>query len=166
VFVNSVATDIVHLTNQKKLIYYRGDYNGFLKAREEKFKADLRAYEAQQLRRKHIEDFITTFRTEKKGAAQNAKVNQVLSRMKVLEKMEMIPDPREEMKKSGVTGGDFRIVFPDCEPVRNPLMIETKGMSFKYNKVDLDAPWLLHDVNVRVDINSRIGIVGTNVSDN
>jgi len=46
-FVNEVATDVIHFHN-KKLIYYRGDYNNFEGTRKEHLRTQKRAYEAQR----------------------------------------------------------------------------------------------------------------------
>jgi len=90
VFLNDVITDVIHFTNRQSLDYYRGDYANFVKVKAEKYLSDKRSYEAQQMKIQHINDFITTFRTEKKSAAQDRKVGQVLSRLKMLEKMESV----------------------------------------------------------------------------
>lgn len=43
-FLNSVVTDCIHFTNKKRLETYRGDYESFLQQKEEKYKAEKRAY--------------------------------------------------------------------------------------------------------------------------
>ena len=165
VFLNDVITDVVHFTNRQSLDYYRGDYASFVKVKAEKYLADKRAYEAQQMKIQHINDFITTFRTEKKGAAQASKVGQVLSRLKTLEKIERLPNPDDE--KVVV----FSLEFPDPSPLRQPVVANVKEMSFKYDvtkggakreEVGEDGGWLLENVTVTVDMASRIGILGPN----
>ena len=94
VFLNEVITDVVHFNNRQSLDYYRGKYDSFIKVKAEKYLADKRSYEAQQMKIQHINDFITTFRTEKKSASQDRKVGQVLSRLKMLEKMEKAKQAR------------------------------------------------------------------------
>ena len=161
-FLNEVITDVIFFSNRQSLEYHRGDYSGFVKAKAAQFIADKRAYEAQQMKIQHIEDFITTFRTEKKGAAQDRKVGQVLSRLKVLEKIERLPNPDDE--KMVV----FSLDFPEPSPLRQPLVANVKQMYFAYDKSKggkergPDDEWLLKDVNVTVEMNSRIGILGAN----
>lgn len=58
-FLDSVVTDIVLFKN-KTLSYYKGSYSSFVKTQKEQYIAQKRAYEAQQMQIKHIEDFITT----------------------------------------------------------------------------------------------------------
>ena len=94
-FLNSVITDVVHFTNKKRLESFRGDYTNFLHVKAEKYKNDKRAYEAQKMHRDHLQDFITTFKTEKKTAAQDRKVGQAMSKQKVLDKMVMLENPDE-----------------------------------------------------------------------
>ena len=165
VFLNEVITDVVHFTNRQSLDYYRGDYQTFVKVKAEKYLADKRTYEAQQMKIQHINDFITTFRTEKKSASQDRKVGQVLSRLKMLEKMERLPNPDDE--KVIV----FSLDFPDPAPLRQPVVANVKDMSFRYdvNKsgvkredISDDGGLLLENVTVTVDMSSRIGILGPN----
>jgi ATP-binding cassette subfamily F protein 3 len=59
-FLDNVVTDIIQVKN-KDLHYYKGNYSQFVKARDEQYIAQKRAYEAQQMQIKHIEDFITTY---------------------------------------------------------------------------------------------------------
>jgi ATPase subunit of ABC transporter with duplicated ATPase domains len=53
-FLNSVATDILHL-HSMQLQCYRGNYEVFHKTREEKIKNRIKEYEAQKQYRDHIQ---------------------------------------------------------------------------------------------------------------
>lgn len=53
-FLNAVATDIIHLHSQR-LDMYRGDFENFIKTKEERLKNQQREYEAQQQYREHIQ---------------------------------------------------------------------------------------------------------------
>lgn len=53
-FLNVVATDIIHLHSQR-LDTYRGDFENFMKIKEERLKNQQREYEAQQQYREHIQ---------------------------------------------------------------------------------------------------------------
>ena len=53
-FLNAVVTDIIHLT-AKRLDAYRGDYDNFVKAREERLLNEEREYAAQKAEREHIQ---------------------------------------------------------------------------------------------------------------
>ena len=53
-FLNSIATDIVHL-HSKRLDAYKGNYENFLKTRTERQKCQQKEYEAQKEYRDHIQ---------------------------------------------------------------------------------------------------------------
>ena len=53
-FLNSVSTDVLHLVS-RRLENYRGNYENFVKTREEKLKNQQREYDAQMDYRKHAQ---------------------------------------------------------------------------------------------------------------
>ncbi|VDM34261.1 unnamed protein product, partial [Hydatigera taeniaeformis] len=53
-FLNAIATDIIHLV-ANRLDAYRGDYDAFVKAREERLLNEEREYLAQKAERDHIQ---------------------------------------------------------------------------------------------------------------
>ncbi len=53
-FLNAVVTDIIHLHSQR-LESYRGDYENFIKTKEDRLKNQHREYEAQLQYREHIQ---------------------------------------------------------------------------------------------------------------
>lgn len=65
-FLNAVVTDIIHLHSQR-LDSYRGDYENFLKTKEDRLKNQQREYEAQLQYRQHIQ--VRTFHPEGLGTA-------------------------------------------------------------------------------------------------
>lgn len=67
VFLNNIITDVVFLHN-KKLQYYKGNYDTFETVREDQFKQQRREYEADQAKRAHIQKFIDKFRFNAKRA--------------------------------------------------------------------------------------------------
>jgi hypothetical protein len=66
------------------------------------------AYEAQQMQRQHMQEFVDKFYNEKRSSAQAARVKQAMSRQKALEKMELIEDPRKDIDPDS-----HRLRFPD-----------------------------------------------------
>jgi len=169
-FLNEVCTDIAFFTNNKSLEYYPGNYDDFTKLRQQKYIAAKRLYDAQQMRIQHLEEYIKTYYTAKKSAAQDNMIGQVESKKKILEKMERLPDPDIEM----VTGVVIR--FPDPGPLRVPLLVDVRDLYFRYEfsaksvsqqseeKFTENRPWLLQNVSVRVEKESRIGCLGANGS--
>ncbi|OQR97276.1 ATP-binding cassette protein [Thraustotheca clavata] len=106
------------------------------------------AYEAQQMKVTHMQEFIDRFRCNAKKAPL------VQSRVKALEKImrtaiEEPEDPRA-----------FKMVFPPPEPLGRPI-ISVEDVSFRYGP---DKPLLFQDVNFGIDMTSRIGILGVNGS--
>lgn len=53
-FLNAVVTDIIHLHSQR-LDSYRGDYENFIKTKDDRLKNQQREYEAQLQYRQHIQ---------------------------------------------------------------------------------------------------------------
>ena len=53
-FLNAVVTDIIHLHTQR-LDSYRGDYENFVKTKEDRLKNQQREYDAQFQYREHIQ---------------------------------------------------------------------------------------------------------------
>lgn len=68
-FLNSVATDIIHV-HSKKLHIYRGNFEQFVATKDEKLKNQQKEYEAQKAYRDHIQIFINRFRYNANRAAQ------------------------------------------------------------------------------------------------
>lgn len=147
-FLNAVTTDTVYLQSQK-LSYYKGDYNTFEKTQKENLRQQRKAYEAQQMKIKHMQDFIERFRANAKKAPL------VQSRVKALDKIlrnELIDEPEDERA--------FKMTFPPPEPLGRPI-IAVEGVSFRYSE---QSPFLFKDVHMGIDMSSRIGILGVNGS--
>lgn len=60
-FINNVITDVIHFY-RRELTYYRGDYDTFERTRLGLLKEQRKAYEAQQMKRAHMQKFIDKFR--------------------------------------------------------------------------------------------------------
>jgi len=142
-FLNGVATDIINFHNQK-LEYFRGDYDTFEKRKEELIKNQKRAYESQQFKKQHMQEFIDKFRYNAKRASL------VQSRIKALEKIENVEEVEEE--------APFRFNFINIEPL-NPPIISIDDISFGY---DPAQPPLFTNVNLNIILSTRMGILGPN----
>lgn len=141
-FLNNITTDIIHLHNCS-LQHYTGDYDTFTHTRNERLMVLERAKQAQEDQRKHIQSFIDRFRFNANRAAL------VQSRIKRLEKMEVLPDLIEDPT--------LAFTFPKCTPLSPPI-IQFKDVSFGYS----DDKLLFTDVNFSIDLDSRIALVGPN----
>jgi ATP-binding cassette subfamily F protein 3 len=85
-FLNALTDSIIHIFHGK-LHRYRGNYDSFLKQKEQREEQAWAAYRAQQTEIKKIEEFIARFRAKATKAAQ------AQSRIKQLEKMERLQPP-------------------------------------------------------------------------
>ncbi|KAI9786043.1 MAG: hypothetical protein M1816_008134 [Peltula sp. TS41687] len=142
-FLNEVATDIVH-QHSERLDYYRGaNFDSFYATKEERRKTAKREYENQMAQRAHLQAFIDKFRYNA------AKSSEAQSRIKKLQKMPVLEAPESEYT--------VHFKFPDVERLSPPI-IQMSGVSFGYTK---DKP-LLKNVDLDVQLDSRIGIVGPN----
>lgn len=121
---------------------YKGNYS-FYKAESEKQLEVLRkAYNNQQKEIREIKDFINRFRSNVKKASL------VQSRIKQLEKMELIVIPREEKKIF------FR--FPE-PPAASSRVISIKDLHKAYGD-----NVIFNGLNLRIDKGDRIAVVGVN----
>lgn len=141
-FLNTVATDIIHL-HGKKLNYYKGNYDTFEQIANNRIRQQKAEYEAQVAQRKHIQRFIDRFRFNAKRASL------VQSRIKMMEKVEVVSAVVEE--------GAVIIPFPDPDPVPPPIM-QFCGVSFGYTS---DRP-IFKNCDFSMDLESRIALVGPN----
>ncbi|KAE8603457.1 hypothetical protein XENTR_v10014343 [Xenopus tropicalis] len=142
-FLNAVATDIVHLHSQR-LEAYRGNFESFLKTKEERLKNQQREYEAQQQYREHIQVFIDRFRYNANRASQ------VQSKLKLLEKL---PELKPVEKDTEVI-----LRFPDGFEKFSPPILQLDEIGFWYSS---DQP-VFKNLSVSADLDSRICVVGEN----
>uniref|UniRef100_A0A0D2XQH9 ABC transporter domain-containing protein n=1 Tax=Fusarium oxysporum (strain Fo5176) TaxID=660025 RepID=A0A0D2XQH9_FUSOF len=142
-FLNEVATDIIHQHSQR-LDYYRGaNFDTFYATREERKKVAKREYENQMVQRAHLQAFIDKFRYNA------AKSSEAQSRIKKLEKMPVLEPPEAEYS--------VKFTFPEVEKLSPPI-VQMSEVTFGYNKDNI----LLRNVDLDVQLDSRIGIVGPN----
>jgi ATP-binding cassette subfamily F protein 3 len=142
-FLNEVATDIIHQHSQR-LDYYRGaNFESFYATKEERKKTAKREYENQMAQRAHLQAFIDKFRYNA------AKSSEAQSRIKKLEKMPVLEPPEAEYS--------VHFKFPEVEKMSPPI-VQMSGVTFGYTPDNI----LLRNVDLDVQLDSRIGIVGPN----
>ncbi|BCR84938.1 putative AAA family ATPase GCN20 [Aspergillus chevalieri] len=142
-FLNEVATDIVH-QHSERLDYYKGaNFESFYATKEERRKNAKREYERQMAERAHLQAFIDKFRYNA------AKSSEAQSRIKKLEKMPILEAPEAEYS--------VHFKFPEVEKLSPPI-VQMSEVAFGYTP---DKP-LLKNVDLDVQLDSRIGIVGPN----
>lgn len=143
-FLNEVSTDMLHLTGKKIELYKGSDFDGFQSTRIERMRRRQKEAEAQDVRRKQVQDFVDKFRYNAKRASL------VQSRIKMLERMADVE--YFEMNKEYV----FR--FPDPGSKLNAPIISLQDVVFGYSSNKI----LFSGLNLGIDMDSRIAIVGNN----
>ncbi|NXY47541.1 ABCF3 protein, partial [Ceuthmochares aereus] len=142
-FLNAVATDIIHLHSQR-LDMYRGDFENFMKIKEERLKNQQREYEAQQQYREHIQVFIDRFRYNANRASQ------VQSKLKLLEKLPKLKPVDKE--------SEVMMKFPDGFEKFSPPILQLDEVDFYYDP----SHYIFRSLSVSADLESRICVVGEN----
>ncbi len=141
--LNEVCTHILHLAN-RKLELYTGNYDQFEKARAEKARLQLSAKAKQDAERAHLQAFVDRFKAKASKAAQ------AQSRMKRLAKMEPVSTTIEERV------APFTLPSPP-RPLAPPLIrLERANVGYEPGKP------ILRNLNLRMDLDDRIGLLGVN----
>ncbi|WP_019953747.1 ABC-F family ATP-binding cassette domain-containing protein [Yoonia vestfoldensis] len=139
--LNRSVGGILHLED-KGLIYYTGTYDMFAKQRAEKRALMASAAKKQDAKRAHLQAFVDRFK------AKASKAKQAQSRVKMLEKMETIRAPEDAARTV--------FTFPEPEELSPPI-IATEAAAVGYgNHI------VLHDLNLRIDQDDRIALLGRN----
>ncbi|MCG3881676.1 ATP-binding cassette domain-containing protein [Psychrobacter sp. Ps3] len=140
-FLDATVDHILHV-EQQKITLYTGNYQQFVRTRHERMAQQQQAYEKQQATRAHLDDFIRRFR------AKASKAKQAQSRIKQLERMaELSPM---------MADNPFSFKFYEPAHMSTPLIEMTKA-DIGYS----DIP-LLHNANVQVTPDTRLGLLGMN----
>lgn len=125
-----------------KLTEYAGNFTFYVNAKEQRAEQTLAAYHNQQEKIKQTERFIERFRYKA------TKARQVQSRIKMLEKMELVELEEEE---SGIY-----FSFPPAPPSGRSVM-ELRGIAKSYGK-----KWVFERLDFDIDRGDRIAFVGVN----
>jgi ATP-binding cassette subfamily F protein 3 len=140
-FLDSCAASILSI-EQQKLVSYQGNYSAFEKQKAEGARLQQSEYRKQQEKIAHLQAFVTRFK------AKASKAKQAQSRVKQLEKMELILPAQQD------TPFSFRFQPPDKLP--NPL-IYMEEVKLGYGKHTV-----LEQVKLNLVPGSRIGLLGRN----
>ena len=115
-FLDSVCDHVAHI-EQQHVTLYNGNYTAFERRRAEQLAQQQAAYAKQQREITHIQSFVARFR------AKATKARQAQSRLKALERMELI--------QTAHVDSPFSFVFPAPEACPNPLLSGT-GLEVGY----------------------------------
>ncbi len=141
--LNTSVDRIWHL-REGKLFSYQGGYDQFQRQLAEQQRLQMKLKERQESEAKRLQAFVDRFK------AKASKARQAQSRVKMLEKMQ----PVATMVESPVA--PFHFPTPERRLAPPLIRVETANAGY-----DPDKP-VLTDVNLRVDTDDRIGLLGRN----
>lgn len=140
-FVTSVTTKTLEVYN-RQINFYSGNYSQYLLFKEEREKQLISLQKQQEKKIKELEKFIERFRYKA------TKAKQVQSRIKQLEKIEVVEIMEEEKK--------IELHFP--EPSMSGIIpVELVNISHSYNDINV-----LKDINLTIERCDKIAVVGPN----
>jgi len=143
-FLNNVCSNMIHFNSHKTLEYYNGNYDTFVKTKEDLEVNQMKQYKWEQEQIKSMKEYIAI------NQSKNSK--QAESKRKVLHKMERSglttkPEPEKLL--------NFQFEDPGHLP---PPVLAFHDVSFGYPGCEP----LYSNVNFGVDLDSRIALVGPN----
>ncbi|MGL5117060.1 MAG: ABC-F family ATP-binding cassette domain-containing protein, partial [Beijerinckiaceae bacterium] len=141
-FLDAVTDHTLHL-DRGKLTLYRGGYTSFARQLSEKKTLLLKAAGKQQVERKKLEAFIARFK------AKASKASQAQSRVKRLEKMQLVQTIGDE--------AEARLSFPSPEKELAPPIIRLENAAVGYGDRKV-----LKRLSLSISNDDRIGLLGAN----
>jgi ATP-binding cassette subfamily F protein 3 len=139
--LNRAVGAILHL-DERRLTYYAGPYDQFARQRAEQRAVQAAMARKQDARRAHLQSFVDRFK------AKASKAKQAQSRVKMLEKMEVLRAPEDAARTV--------FSFPAPEELAPPI-ISMEGVSTGYGDRDI-----LRRLSLRIDQDDRIALLGKN----
>ncbi|MCX7185833.1 MAG: ATP-binding cassette domain-containing protein [Methylophilales bacterium] len=140
-FLDAIVNHIAHI-EQQTLTLYRGGYSDFERQRAEKLALQQAMFEKQQRKVTHLQSYIDRFRV------QATKARQAQSRIKALERMEMI--------SAAHIDSQFNFEFRSLIAAPDPLLV-LDNMQVGYNNTPL-----IKDIAIAIRPGERIGLLGRN----
>ena len=135
-----------HILNLErgKLTLYAGGYDDYEEAKRERQRLDLKMNKKMEDQRKHMQAFVDRFRYKA------SKARQAQSRLKMLEKLQPIAEFASERVAP--------FVFPNpVKKLSNPMIRLDEAVAGYTEGVPI-----LSDLNLRIDQDDRIGLLGQN----
>lgn len=140
-FLDPVVDKIIHI-EQQTMTEYTGNYSSFERQRGAKLAQQQALYQSQQEKVAHLQKYIDRFR------AQATKAKQAQSRIKMLERMELIAPAHVD--------NPFSFSFRAPESLPNPLLKMDKVTAGYGDRIVLNA------IKLNLVPGSRIGLLGRN----
>uniref|UniRef100_A0A3B4DAL7 ATP-binding cassette sub-family F member 2 n=1 Tax=Pygocentrus nattereri TaxID=42514 RepID=A0A3B4DAL7_PYGNA len=146
-FLNGVCTNIIHL-HQRKLKYYTGNYDQYVKTREELEENQMKRFNWEQDQIAHMKNYIARFGH---GSAKLAR--QAQSKEKTLQKM-----VASGLTERVVNDKTLSFYFPPCGKIPPPVIM-VQNVSFKYSD---ETPVIYKNLEFGIDLDTRVALVGPN----
>ncbi|XP_037034060.1 ATP-binding cassette sub-family F member 2 [Bradysia coprophila] len=146
-FLNGVCTNIIHMNN-KRLKYYTGNYEAFMKTRMELLENQMKQYNWEQDQIAHMKNYIARFGH---GSAKLAR--QAQSKEKTLAKM-----VAQGLTDKVVDDKTLNFSFPSCGTIPPPVIM-VQNVSFRYNDT---TPYIYKNLEFGIDLDTRLALVGPN----
>ena len=146
-FLNGVCTNIIHL-QKKTLQYYSGNYDTYVRTREELETNQQKRFQWEQDQIAHMKNYIARFGH---GSAKLAR--QAQSKEKTLKKM--VDSGLTEKVERDKT---LSFSFPDPEQLAPPIVM-VQNVSYKYSEKDKS---IYKNLDFGVDLDTRVALVGPN----
>lgn len=143
-FLDKVVNKCLELTKSSYYLF-EGNYSSFKQKKEAALKAKFKEYEKNRKERERQEEIIKRF----KGHGTELLAKRAKSREKMLDRMEVLEDPREYEKKMSLS---FEKQHKSGKEV---LVVEELKKSFGQLKV-------LQDVSFKIYAGERVGLIGYN----
>jgi ATP-binding cassette subfamily F protein 3 len=140
-FLDTITDHIVNIEQQKADIY-TGNYSAFERMRAEKLAQQQSAFQKQQREIAHIQSFVDRFK------AQATKARQAQSRIKALERMELIALAHVD--------SPFDFSFPKPARMPNPLLRLDKATIGYGDNI------IIKNAGLSISPGDRIGLLGPN----
>ncbi|MEI5640239.1 MULTISPECIES: ATP-binding cassette domain-containing protein [unclassified Pseudoalteromonas] len=140
-FLDAVVGEIWHI-DQQQINVYKGHYSQFERQKAERMAQQQALYQKQRETIAHLEQFITRFK------AKASKAKQAQSRVKALERMEMLAPAHAD--------SPFNFEFANPTSLPNPLM------TLEHAKAGYGDITILHDIKLNLVPGSRIALLGRN----
>lgn len=141
-FIDAVTNRTIEIS-LGKIYDYKVSYSQYVELRKERREQQLRAYENQQKQIQDTEDFIERFRYKA------SKANQVQSRIKQLEKLDIIEVDDED-------NAMLRLKFPPA-PHSGTITLEAIKLTKKYGEKEI-----LDDIDITIKRGEKVAFVGKN----
>lgn len=141
-FLDGVCNKILNITGEHAKLY-TGNYSTFLRTREEQQQALLKNFESQQKKREHIQEFVDRFRYKA------TKARQVQSRLKLLDKLEII-EPQVD---------NYEVCFKFSTPFPE---VDRRLVTLEHISAGYGKHTVLRDVSLNIDYGERTALLGAN----